>query len=95
MISRWQRDRGVACLAVVVLGEVRIKVVHPSCRFIRQAPVSCDPGCCWLSAYVRRGAMAQQAVIALMFVPISMIAYSTLAEGATQSISSQRSMRLG
>jgi hypothetical protein len=39
--------------------------------------------------------MAQQAVIALMFVPISMIAYSTLAEGATQSISSQRSMRLG
>jgi hypothetical protein len=53
---------------------------------MRQARVSCDPGCRWLCAYVPQGAMAQQAVIAPMFVPISTIAYSTLAEGATESI---------
>jgi len=48
---------------------------------MRQARVSCDPGCRWLCACVPQGAMAQQAVIALKFVPTSTVAYSTLAEG--------------
>ena len=48
-----------------------------------------------MCAYVPRGAMTQQAVIALMFVPISTIAYSTLAEGATESIKISNSTRLG